>query len=213
MKKIIIMGGKGHGTVIASVIDECREAGQKIECVGFLNDYEKEICGYKVLGGVQNNDWEKLPQDYMFITAFSNIRNSFEKHQLINELNIPIERLVNVIHPTALISSSSRIGCGVFIMPFTYIGPYVEIGNYTHLCGHSYVTHDVKLGESTFISNNATLNGWVSVGNGVHIGSNASIMEKINIGDYSVIGMGSVVIRDVPDFCKVVGNPARIIEE
>ena len=47
------------------------------------------------------------------------------------------------------------------------------------------------------------------VGRGVHVGSNATIREKVTIGDFSLIGSGAVVLNNVLENTKVVGNPAR----
>jgi len=44
-------------------------------------------------------------------------------------------------------------------------------------------------------------------------GSGAIILPGVTIGDRSVIGAGSVVVRDVPAAKVVVGNPARIIRD
>lgn len=49
------------------------------------------------------------------------------------------------------------------------------------------------------------------IGNNVEIGSNAVIIGPIKIGNNVMIGAGSVVVKDIPDNCTVVGNPARII--
>lgn len=49
------------------------------------------------------------------------------------------------------------------------------------------------------------------VGNDVWIGRNAIIKEGVNIGHGSVIGMGSVVTKDVLPYSIVGGNPARLI--
>ena len=62
------------------------------------------------------------------------------------------------------------------------------------------------------ISPNATLSGNVVVGTGTHIGSGAVSIQGIRIGKWCTIGAGTVVIRDVPDFSTVVGNPGRIIK-
>jgi UDP-2-acetamido-3-amino-2,3-dideoxy-glucuronate N-acetyltransferase len=47
------------------------------------------------------------------------------------------------------------------------------------------------------------------VGAGATIGANATIGPGVNIGRFAMVGMGSVVTRDVPDFAIVHGNPAR----
>ena len=46
---------------------------------------------------------------------------------------------------------------------------------------------------------------------GSSVGANATILPGIQIGRYAMIGAGSVVTKDVPDFAIVVGNPARIV--
>ena len=49
------------------------------------------------------------------------------------------------------------------------------------------------------------------IGNDVWIGERVSIKAGVRIGHGAVIGMGSVVTKDVPDYAIVAGNPARII--
>ena len=50
-----------------------------------------------------------------------------------------------------------------------------------------------------------------SVGNDVLIGAGAVILGDIHIGDHTIIGANAVVITDVPAYCVVAGNPARVI--
>tara|TARA_B110000971_G_scaffold210279_1_gene237310 strand:- start:1870 stop:2484 length:615 start_codon:yes stop_codon:yes gene_type:complete len=50
-----------------------------------------------------------------------------------------------------------------------------------------------------------------AIGNDVWIGRNAIIKEGVNIGHGSVIGMGSIVTKDVFPYSIVVGNPAKLI--
>ncbi|POB00554.1 dTDP-6-deoxy-3,4-keto-hexulose isomerase [Chromobacterium sinusclupearum] len=48
---------------------------------------------------------------------------------------------------------------------------------------------------------------------GASIGANATILPGIKVGRNSMIGAGSVVTKDVPDFTVVIGNPARVIRK
>ena len=50
------------------------------------------------------------------------------------------------------------------------------------------------------------------VGNDVWIGCNAIVRSGVTIGNGAVIGAGSIVLEDVPDYAVVVGAPARIIK-
>ena len=62
------------------------------------------------------------------------------------------------------------------------------------------------------ISTNATINGDTVVEDLVFFGSTAVANGQLKIGKNSVVGSGSVVIRDVEPFTTVVGVPARIIK-
>ena len=57
--------------------------------------------------------------------------------------------------------------------------------------------------------------GWNSVGvqicSGASIGARAVVLAGTKIGSWALVGAGSVVIRDVPDYALVVGNPAKQI--
>jgi acetyltransferase-like isoleucine patch superfamily enzyme len=53
--------------------------------------------------------------------------------------------------------------------------------------------------------------GDISIGNDVWIGNNVVILSGVTIGNGAVIGAGSVVIKDVPPYAIVGGNPAKLI--
>ena len=53
----------------------------------------------------------------------------------------------------------------------------------------------------------------VEIKDGAHIGIGAILMPGVTIGKGAVIGAGSVVTRDIPDYCVAVGTPAKVIKE
>ena len=50
------------------------------------------------------------------------------------------------------------------------------------------------------------------IGNDVWIGRNVIIIPPVNIGNGVIVGAGSVVTKDIPDYAVVVGAPAKIIK-
>lgn len=54
--------------------------------------------------------------------------------------------------------------------------------------------------------------GKVTIGKNAWIGMNVTICPGVTIGDYAVVGAGSVVTKDVPDYAVVAGVPAKIIK-
>ena len=47
---------------------------------------------------------------------------------------------------------------------------------------------------------------------GAWIGAGATILPGVCVGKYAIVGAGSVVTKDVPDYAVVVGNPAKIVK-
>lgn len=207
--KVVIIGGRGNGTVIASTIEDCAKAGLDITCLGFLNDSETDINGYPVLGGVNDMSWRALADDVMFVYALSNVKQAYERYQILLTLNIPNERFATIIHPTAVVSEKAFIGSGVVLMPLVLVSPNVFIGNHSQMYAQSFVGHDSELKEMVFVANNASIGGRVVLHKGAHVGSNSSVLERLSIGEFSVIGLAANVLSNVEPFDVVVGNPAK----
>ena len=49
------------------------------------------------------------------------------------------------------------------------------------------------------------------MGKGASIGSGATILSNLEIGEKALVGAGSVVTKNVPPYCVVAGNPAKVL--
>ncbi|ANQ50236.1 hypothetical protein MY04_2868 [Flammeovirga sp. MY04] len=214
MKKLIIIGGQGNGTVVASTVEDINQVKKTWEIIGFLNDnVEGDINGYPILGNINKETVAKYLADddvYYFYSLISTKLNYKFLHKL-KDLSIPLNKFATVIHPTAAVSKFSEIGNGVCIQPFVNVGPNTKIGNFIHIFAQSMIGHDAQLEDYSYVANNACIGASVVMKEGAYIGTNATTLENITIGKWSLVGMGSVVIKDIDDFTKVVGNPSRVI--
>ena len=105
-KKVIIIGGEGNGGVIAACIEDNRKRFGDLEwqVAGFVNDFEKQVCGYPVLGGT-NNVQELLKEpDYYFMWGIHMIGRNILTEQTFRKVNIPWERFATIVHKTAFIA-------------------------------------------------------------------------------------------------------------
>lgn len=88
-------------------------------------------------------------------------------------------------------------------------GEVTIVGSHNHILAYSHVAHNVKLGDHIIMSNVATLAGHVIVEDHAVVGGLAAIHQFSRIGKMSIIGGCSKVVRDVPPFMMVDGNPAE----
>ena len=115
------------------------------------------------------------------------------------------------IHPKTVIDKSVYIDFGSVIMASTTINNSTKIGKHCIINTSSSIDHDCTIDDFSHISPGAILCGGVSVLMGAQVGANATISPNIKIGKWATIGAGAVVIKDVPDYGVVVGNPGEII--
>ncbi|WP_269449113.1 CatB-related O-acetyltransferase [Massilia endophytica] len=97
----------------------------------------------------------------------------------------------------------SRVSIGAFSHPTDWLSIHeFQYRGTQNVFGESIVDEGVNL---------APKNPTTEIGNDVWIGDNACIRFGTKIGDGAVIGMGAVVVADVPPYAIVVGSPARVL--
>lgn len=72
-----------------------------------------------------------------------------------------------------------------------------------------FISHNVDVGKNTFIVGETIMFGSSSTGKQAHISGNVTVREGCHIGNGTLVGMGAVVVKDVPDGAVVKGNPAK----
>jgi acetyltransferase-like isoleucine patch superfamily enzyme len=105
---------------------------------------------------------------------------------------------------------------GTYVNRFTVIDATdkIQIGSNCMIGPQCYITdHDHGHEVGRLVSEQPLIGRPVWIGNDVWIGAGVIILKGVNIGDSAIIGAGSVVTKDVPPMAKVVGVPARMLEQ
>lgn len=121
-------------------------------------------------------------------------------------------QFATLVHPTALVSASARLGCGVVLSPFSLVSADVEIGDFVTVNVHSSIGHDAIVESGVTLSSYVDLTGGVTVGSQSFWGSGARALPGVKIGPRTVIGAGAVVVRDVPEGATIYAMPGRRLQ-
>ena len=138
---------------------------------------------------IGNNTVIGTQPQYIGFTKKKLLENKFKN--LYIEDNVVI---MDLCHIHAGIQRNTKIGKNSMIMSGTHIG------------------HDVHIGSGCNISPNVAFAGEVTLKDDATIGMGATIHQGVTIGSCSMIGMGAVVINDIPPFVTYAGVPAKKIK-
>ncbi|MDA1129827.1 MAG: UDP-3-O-(3-hydroxymyristoyl)glucosamine N-acyltransferase, partial [Chloroflexi bacterium] len=89
----------------------------------------------------------------------------------------------------------------------TFVGEGTKLDNLTH------IAHNVRIEPHCVIVAEVFIGGSSTIGSYSWIGPQACVRDQIHIGRNVLVGMGSVVTKDVPDNAVVLGSPARVVRE
>jgi UDP-N-acetylglucosamine acyltransferase len=88
-------------------------------------------------------------------------------------------------------------------------GAKTKIGSNNIIMAHAHIGHDAEIGDNCEICTTTIIAGYVTVKDHAKIKLGVVTRNRITIGEYSLIGMGSVVTKDVENGQTVYGNPAK----
>jgi sugar O-acyltransferase (sialic acid O-acetyltransferase NeuD family) len=207
--KILLIGGGGH---CKSVLDSLVTSSDftDIVIVDTKENLGKEILSIKIIG--TDDELEKLFKEgyknaFITIGSVGDTRLRRKLFDLVEKIgfNIP-----SIIDSTAIVSENARIGRGIFVGKNSVINAGTTISDGAIINTGTIIEHDCQVGGFSHLAPGAVLCGDVVIEENVHIGARAVIKQQIRIGSNSLIGMGSVVLNDIPSNSIAYGNPCAI---
>ena len=126
-----------------------------------------------------------------------------------------------------LFHNNCRIAANVYLHGPIEVGENVSINQHCHMEGPIWIGKDSRIGPSTsifafdhnfdesetLIRSQKVKSEGVHIGEDVWIGANVSIVDGVTIGAHSVVGIASVVTKNIPEYEVWAGNPCKKIGE
>ena len=133
------------------------------------------------------------------------------RSSIISKLIQAGRKLPSFVHPSVLLSPTTKINSACIVLPGCILDQEVELAEGAILQQGVKLSHQTRIGESSYLSPGVIACGQVSIGKHCFIGAGACISNQVEIGDNSVIGIGSVVTSALPNATHAIGNPLRIL--
>lgn len=171
---LLIIGGSST----ALEIRECAElnSDEYAEILNVVGD--NEDCQYSFIQDHELEEKLNTTPNCRFIVGFTNVELKEKYESIFASHNF---EPINVIHPTAIISPSAKLGKG------NYVGAYVTISSNAIVGNNNLINLQVTIGHDSVTGNNCAINpaarvsGHVKIGDNCLIGANTFIYQGASI--------------------------------
>lgn len=205
---VIIVGASGFGREIFQYAQDAHKSTPTVNIKGFLDDDPAASIGTAMGVGIVGDTFTySIRENDRFIISLG---DPGLRRALAERLARRGGRFISIIHPTAYVAPTARLGHGCVIGPFANVGSYAHLANHVLLNLHSAAGHDTRIGAFCVFSPFSVANGGSQLEEGTFLGTHAAVMPNVRVDAGSKVAAGAVVYRDVPQQSLATGNPAKV---
>ncbi|NLT49849.1 MAG: acetyltransferase [Ignavibacteria bacterium] len=207
MNKLAIIGSGELGRQIKHLA----AVQGKYSFAGFFDDFAEPDKTPGLLGKI--DDIPALFRKGKFDFLFSGIgyKHMIKRKEIFQSLAKNHE-FGTILHPSAVIDFTSKIGMGCAIYPGVVIDKDAVIGENVLLNNAAVISHTSIIGSHSFISPATAIAGFSEIGESVFLGIGTILIDNIKISSCVSTGAGTVVIKNISEPGLYAGNPARFIK-
>ncbi|WP_308190631.1 acetyltransferase [Streptomyces sp. HPF1205] len=209
---LLIVGAGGFAREAAQAVRDVNRASRRTRwrLLGHLDDdpclHGREVDGVPVLGASALA--HEMP-DARVLVCVGSPRDPTSRARVVRRLGLDGDRWATLVHPAAAVSATSSVGPGCVLLAHCAVTAAVRVGAHVAVMPQVVLTHDDVVEDFATLASGARLGGGVRLARGAYAGAGALIRENVTVGAWSLVGMGGVVLGDVPPGEIWAGNPAR----
>ncbi|AKC68728.1 acetyltransferase [Pandoraea oxalativorans] len=209
MKQYVIVGGGGFCRELISWIRQINAGATKGEVVGVLDDNPDCLNGYDYGVAYLGKPADYLaPADVELVMAIGSPKVRERLVGMLRERN-PETRFGTIVHPSAVIAESARLGEGLIVCPQSLISADAQVGHFVTVNACSSIGHDASVGDFCTLSAHVDLMGFSTLGTRTFVGSGARVMPSVTIGADCTLGAGTTAMRRLADGMTLYAPPSK----
>ena len=206
MKELIFIG---HSANIQRLVDI---AELDYSIIGIIDDNyygnTTKLDNIPVIGTELDieNTLIKYPNAVFFVVP--PLRTSADWSQINSKRQGMIDRaeayklpLINIIHPTAIVPKTTKLGYNIFLGPYTVLQNYVTINDYSFIKEQVCLAHHCLIEKNVMLSSQCYIGSNVTIGENSYIGIKSSVIASDNnltVGKNCLVHPGVVVMKNLP---------------
>ncbi|MBR3722616.1 MAG: NeuD/PglB/VioB family sugar acetyltransferase [Selenomonadaceae bacterium] len=209
MKQLVIYGAGAFADVFFYEVQQTKQA----EIVAFAVD-EEFMNGDNTHQGLPLVSFEKCdniysPKSYdmLVLCGYTKMR---KREEMFNKAKNKGYSLPNYLSKNAVIEGGTVFGENNIVLSNVVLGHDGIMGDGNIIRQNTYIGHQFDIKSHTIVSAGVTIGGNCEVGSMTFIGLAATILNSKKVGNECLIGAGAVVTKDVEDYSKCIGSPARV---
>ena len=207
---LLIVGAGGFARETAEAVHALNRTRPTWRLRGYLDDnpalHGATLGGLPILGGAE---LVHEHADAAVLICTGRPGDYLSRRRIAARLGLPEERYATIVHPTASVGDSCRIGRGSVLLAHVAVTADVVVGRFVAVMPQAVLTHDVRIDDWASLAAAVRVGGACHIEEEVYLGSGACLRENITVGRRAMVGLGSVVVDDVPAGRLWYGSPAR----
>ncbi len=206
--RVIIVGAGGFGREVLQWARDAWPAHAHL-IAGFLSANADCFKNYPSHSGLKifadPEDFKPDPGDALLLA----IGIPESRRRVAETLGSQGATFLTLIHPTAIVAPTARIGEGSILCPYSIVSDSACLGRLVVLNYHTSLGHDASAGDYSVLSPYATLGGGAVIAEDFFMGMHSSIGPGKKVGARSKVSANSAALNHAPEDSIVYGVPGR----
>ncbi|HEY9294376.1 MAG TPA: acetyltransferase [Microlunatus sp.] len=208
MRSLLLLGAGGLAReVIASIT-----TSGSYRVVGVLDDdaslHGRQLDGVPVIGHISQ---AALRDEQVLVCIEAGVARERVVRRM-TAAGVEQDRFATCIDRAVCIPRGCVVGAGSIVLAGAVLTASVMIGSHVVAMPSVVLSHDDVVADFATISAGALVGGSVRVERGAHLGMGSAVRQRLVVGEYSTLGIGGVLVEDLPSYETWAGAPAQRLD-
>lgn len=209
VRDLLVVGAGGFARETVEAVRAVNAVRPTWRLLGLLDDrtalHGSEVGGVPVIGAIE---LVHVHASALIVLTTGRPDNYVSRPLIAARLGLPDHRYATIVHPTATVGVTCSVGAGSVLLAHVDLTADVAVGRHVAVMPQVVLPHDVRVDDFATLASGVRLGGACHIAEGAYIGAGACLRENVTVGARALVGMASLLTRNVPSERLWMGSPA-----